>query len=115
MVCKASQAMRAAGEVCDGQRIAVSPIGKHELTLVVGAPQFIRLGGARERRALGPVTSSGSPLDQAMAIEHRVYGADRGRVHIRIKPGQSFPDLRRPQLGLSCLMRTISVSIWIGS
>src|SRR5579864_2758817 len=84
----------AAGEVGDGQRIAVSPIGKHELALVVGAPQFIRLGGARERRALGPVTSSGSPLDQAMTIKHRMHRADRGRAYVRIKPGQSFPDLR---------------------
>jgi hypothetical protein len=28
-----------------------------------------------------------------VTIEHRVHGADRGRVHIRIKPSQSFPDL----------------------
>src|SRR5262249_48565551 len=82
---------------------ARSPIGKHELALVVGAPQFIRLGGARERRALSPVTSSGLSLDQAMAIEHRMHCADRGRVHIRIKPGQSFPDLRRPPARLVLL------------
>jgi len=38
-----------------------------------------------------------------MAIEHRMHRADRGRVHIRIKPGQSFPDLRRPPARLVLL------------
>lgn len=28
------------------------------------------------------------------AIEHCMHRADRGRVHVRIKLGQSFPDLR---------------------
>jgi len=84
----------AAGEVGDGQRIAISSVGEHELALVVSTPQLIRLDGSRERGALGPVPSPGSPLDQAMTIEHRVHGADRGRVHIRIKPSQSFSDLR---------------------
>ena len=93
----------AAGEVGDGQRIAISAVGKHELALVVGTPQLIRLDGSRERGALGPAPSPGSPLDQAMAIEHRVYGADRGRVYIRIKSSQSFPDLRRPPARLVLL------------
>ncbi len=34
----------AAGEIGDGQRIAVAPIAEHELAFVVGAPQSIRLG-----------------------------------------------------------------------
>jgi hypothetical protein len=38
-----------------------------------------------------------------MAIEHRMHRADRGRVHIRIKPGQSFPDLGRPPARLVLL------------
>ena len=48
--------------ICDGERVAIAPVAEFELALEVRAPQFIRLGGARERRALGPVTSSGSPL-----------------------------------------------------
>jgi len=31
----------AAGEVGDRQRIAIAPIGEHDLTLVIGAPQII--------------------------------------------------------------------------
>ena len=31
----------AAGEVGDGQRIAVASIGEHELALVIGAPQIV--------------------------------------------------------------------------
>ena len=31
----------AAGEVADGERVAVAPIGEHELALVVGAPQVV--------------------------------------------------------------------------
>ena len=85
----------AAGEVGDGQRIAISPIGKHELALVIGTPQFIRLGRARQCSALSPVASSGSALDQAVAIEHGMNRADRRRMHIRIKPRQSFADLGR--------------------
>jgi len=95
VVCKASQSNQiTACKVGDGQRIAVAAVGEHELALVVGTPQLIGLGRARERGALGPVASSGSAFDQAMAIEHRVHRTDRGRVHIRIEPGQSFPDLR---------------------
>ena len=31
----------AAGEVADGERVAVAPIGEHELAFVVGAPQLV--------------------------------------------------------------------------
>ena len=37
----------AAGEVGDGQRIAVAPVGEHELALVVGAPQIVGRDAAR--------------------------------------------------------------------
>ena len=47
----------AAGEVGDRQRIAVAPIGEHELALVVGAPQLIGLVGRRQRRARRPVAA----------------------------------------------------------
>ena len=85
----------AAGEVGDRQRIAIAPIGEHELALVVGTPQVIGLAGKGKRSSLCPVTPSPSALDQAMAVEHRMHRADRRRVDIRIEAGQLFPDLRR--------------------
>ena len=63
----------AAGEVADGQRIAVTPVGEHELALVVGAPQIIGLAGMGERCSRRPVAASLAPLDQSMAIENRMH------------------------------------------
>jgi hypothetical protein len=85
----------AAGKVGNRQRIAVATIGEHELALVVGAPQVIGLAGKGKHRSLRPVPSPHSALDQAMAVEHRMYRADRRGVHIRIEPGELLPDLRR--------------------
>src|SRR6266704_6639809 len=45
-----------AGEIGDGQRIAVAAIGQHELALVVGAPQIIGLIAGRQRCAGGRVS-----------------------------------------------------------
>ena len=85
-----------AGEVGDRQGIAIASIGEHELALVVGAPQVIRLTRKGKGSAVGPVPACPSALDQAIAVEHRMHCADRRRVDIRIEPGQLLPDLRRP-------------------
>src|SRR5918997_4850539 len=34
-------------------------------------------------------------LDQAVAVEHRMPRADRGRLHIGVEPGEPLPDLGR--------------------
>src|SRR5271168_4213456 len=84
-----------AGEVGDGQRIAVAAIGQHELALVVGAPQIIGLIAGRQRRASGFVAPMPPALDQPMAIQDGMHRTDRRGMDIRIKPCQSFPYLRR--------------------
>jgi len=66
-----------AGEVGDGQRIAVAAIGQHELALVVGAPQIIGLIAGRQRRASGFVAPVPLALDQPMAVQNGMYRADR--------------------------------------
>src|ERR1035438_2671856 len=45
----------AAGEVGDGQRIAISLIRQHELPLVVGTPKIVRTLGGVQGRSLGPL------------------------------------------------------------
>ena len=85
----------ATGGVGDRKRIAVAPVGEHELALVVGAPQVIGLTGNRQRRSRRSITPRSSALDQVMAIEHRMHCADRRRVHIRVEAVELLPDLRR--------------------
>src|SRR6185437_609829 len=60
----------AAGEVGDGQRIAIAAVSEHELALVVGAPQIIGLSGMGKGGSVGSVASSASTLDQSVAVEH---------------------------------------------
>jgi hypothetical protein len=48
----------AAGEVGDGQRVTVAPIGEHELALVVGTPKIVRSGCRVQGRSLGLVADS---------------------------------------------------------
>src|SRR5262249_29471538 len=83
-----------AGQGGDRQRVAIAPTGEHELALVIGAPQLIRLTRSGERGSLRPVASSPAALDQAVAVEHRMYRADRRSVDIGIKPSEAFLDLR---------------------
>src|ERR1700736_6714245 len=45
----------AAGEVGDGQRIAISLIRQHELPLVVGTPKVVRTLGGVQGRSFGPI------------------------------------------------------------
>jgi hypothetical protein len=85
----------ATGKIGDRQRIAIAPIGKHELALVVGAPKVIGLTGKGKCCSGGPVAPPHPALDQAMAIENRVDRTDGWGVHIRIEPRELVPDLRR--------------------
>jgi hypothetical protein len=72
---RASQANKiAAGKVGDGERIAIAPVGQHELALVISAPQIVRLAGKGKRRSLGFIPASHSALDQALAGRSKVSG-----------------------------------------
>ena len=90
----------AARKVGDRQGLAVPPIPQHELAFIVGAPQRVRLGRLRQRRA-GRAPTPPASMDQAMAIEDRVHGADRRTVWEcgQLLP-QLLPDLRRPPPGI---------------
>jgi hypothetical protein len=103
VVARASQAMRAAGEVGDGQRIAIAAVCEHELALVVGAPQIVWPCGLGKRRTLRTVAPAFAVLDQTVAIEDGMDRADRRRVDVGIKPLQPIPDLGRAPTGLVVL------------
>ena len=90
----------ATGEVADGQRITVSPVGQHELPLVVRTPELVRRRRPGERGALGFVAAPFPTRYQAMAVEHRVDGADRRAGEIRIPAAEPRTDLRRPPPGI---------------
>ena len=85
----------AAGEVADGERVAVAAIGEHELAFVVGAPQVVGWQRPGQRRALRLVAALAATTDQAMAIEHRVHGADRRGLDVAVQAAQLLADLRR--------------------
>lgn len=85
----------AAREVGDGEGIAVAPIAELELAFVVGTPEGIRRRRAGERGARGLGPAAAPPLDQPVAVEHRVDGADRGQLHARGPLPQLLPNLRR--------------------
>src|SRR6266540_4077220 len=82
-----------AGEVADGERIAIAFVGEHELAFVIGAPQIIRSAGVGQRRALRLVAAFAAVVDQAMAIEHRVHGADRRNRDVAMEPPELLADL----------------------
>src|SRR5580692_483235 len=67
----------AAGEVSDGQGIAVATIGEHELALVIGAPQIVGMIGAGKTCAFGlEVITLAAAGHQAMAIQYGMHSAD---------------------------------------
>lgn len=79
--------------VGDGQRVAVRAVAEAELALEVGTPQRIGGQGLAERRAPGLVALALALGHQAMAVQHHVDGADRGRLDHRQPPGQLVADL----------------------
>src|SRR5215216_1134410 len=90
----------ATGKVGDRQRIAVPPIAKHELALVVGAPEYVGLGRVRQRRPGRGRPPASPPLHEAVPIEDSVNGADRGQVWRRKLLAQFLADLRRAPPGI---------------
>ena len=78
-------------------------IAEQELALEVGAPQPIGLMGSGQFGALGLIASSFAALDQAVAIEHGVDGADRRRLDHRVLADQLGADLRRLPGGIFLL------------
>ena len=84
-----------AREVGDRQRIAVPPIGEHELALVVRTPERVRLdrlgpGGPVQARA-----TATAARHQALPIQHRMHGADRRALQLRTPLPQPLANLRR--------------------
>jgi hypothetical protein len=67
----------------NGERVAILPIGEHELALVVGAPELVGVRRPRERGPLRPMTPL-PPAHQAMSIQHRMDCADGGTLHWRV-------------------------------
>jgi len=85
----------AGGEVADRERIAIALVCEHELALVIGAPQVVRLKGLGKRRAFAQLASvPAAATDQTMTVEHGMHRADRGQMDIGIKPSEPFADLR---------------------
>ena len=67
----------AAGEIGDRQRITVPPVAQHELALVIRAPQRVGLGRPGQRRGGRTGPSPPSMVDEVVAVEHGMNGADR--------------------------------------
>jgi len=84
-----------AGKVGDGQRIAVPPIGEHELAFVVGAPQIVRLIGARERGALRTIPSPLPAGHQVVPIEDGVDRTDGGAQQRGVALTETLTELGR--------------------
>jgi hypothetical protein len=84
----------AAGKVAHGERVAIAPIGEHELALVVGAPQSIGVQGLGQGRALSPIAPLAAAADQAMVIEYRVHGVDSRDLQLAMQPPELLADLR---------------------
>ena len=89
-----SQVMQVAGAVVgDGERVAVLLVAEHELALVVGAPEAVGLVGADRAVSLSLVAPALAALDQAIAIEHGMHGADGRRLDHRELLDQLVADL----------------------
>jgi hypothetical protein len=63
----------ATDEVRDRERVAIAPVGEHELALVIGTPQLVGLIRAGERRALCAPAPARAPRHEPVPVEHRVH------------------------------------------
>jgi hypothetical protein len=93
--CSSGLSRSSACPVANGERVAVTLVGEHELVLVVGAPKIVGCQGLGQGGALGLVAAFAATVDQTVAVEHRVHGADRRRLDIAMQAPQLLPDLRR--------------------
>src|SRR5262245_3615639 len=86
--------------VTDGERVTVLMVTEHELALVVGAPQAVGRIGAEQGCALRLAPCALPALDQSVAIEGSVDGADRRRRDHGIQVNKLVADLRRSPGGM---------------
>jgi hypothetical protein len=82
-------------KVGDRQRIAIPPITEHELALIVGTPERVWLGRARQLGARRGPPAPPPPLYQPMPIQYRVDRANRGALGRGQLLAQLLADLRR--------------------
>src|SRR6185503_6345267 len=81
--------------------IAVAPVGEHELALVIGAPERVRLERARQRGPRRAWAPPPAPVHEPVAIQHRVDRADGRTVReVRHLLPQLLADLRRAPAGI---------------
>ena len=73
---------------------AVLLVAETELTLVVGAPEFVGLLDVLELGAFGLVASALTSLHQAVAMEHSMHGALRRWLDDGVLLDQLVADLR---------------------
>ena len=79
--------------ICDGEWIAVAAVAELELTLEVGAPQIVGVFACRQRRALSLAALAAHALDEAVAVEGGVDGADGGDADVAGEaPDEKFAD-----------------------
>jgi hypothetical protein len=83
----------AARKVGDGERIAVAPIGEHDLALVIGAPQLVG-GTGKEVFPLALFLRAILRLTRPWRSRTGWTVLNRRRVRLRIGPDELLPDLR---------------------
>lgn len=80
----------------------MASVGQHERILVVGTPELVWFSAVRQCGAADLVPPPLPAPAQAVAIEHRMHGADRRALRIRVQASQPFADLRcAPMVELS--------------
>ena len=73
----------AAGEIGDSERVAVAPVGQHELAFVVGTPERVGFVGPRERgpfRAMTSAPAAGVRPHARGAAAHTLIGPPTRRA-----------------------------------
>src|SRR5579871_1342573 len=90
-----------ARRVGDGEGVTIALVGEHELALVIGAPKIIGCASRLKDRSLGLIAvAPATPIDQAMAIQDRVDGANGRQVDLGVLAPQLLADLRSAPAGM---------------
>jgi hypothetical protein len=74
--------------VGDGERVAVLAIAKAELAFEIDAPEVVGGSAGGKRSTLGAAARAALVLNETVAVQHGVDGADRGDFDFA---GQSTP------------------------
>ena len=103
-------------EIGGRQGIAVPTTPQHELALVVRTPERVRLERVRQPGpALGTAAAPPSTVHQAMPIQYRMDGADRGELQDRDRLLPQFSRIfGAPHAGYSRFNRTMVASTGAG-